>query len=74
MPGLRLVLTMTDDPGWEGETRMIDADVLREHLGDLDPLTFLVAGPPPMVEAVVGELHGAGLPEEQVLPDSFSGY
>ncbi len=74
LPGLRLVLTMTDDPGWEGETRMIDADVLREHLGDLDPLTFLVAGPPPMVQAVVGELHGAGLPEEQVLPDSFSGY
>lgn len=74
LPGFRLVLTMTDDPGWEGETRLIDADVLREHLGDLDPLTFLVAGPPPMVEAIVGELHGAGLPEEQVLPDSFSGY
>jgi ferredoxin-NADP reductase len=74
LPGFRLVLTMTDDPGWEGETRLIDADVLREHLGDLDSLTFLVAGPPPMVEAVVGELHRAGLPEEQVLPDSFSGY
>jgi ferredoxin-NADP reductase len=74
VPGFRLVLTMTDDPGWEGETRLVDADVLREHLGDLDPLTFLVAGPPPMVEAIVGELHGAGLPEEQVLPDSFSGY
>ena len=26
LPGLRLVLTMTDDPGWEGETRMIDAE------------------------------------------------
>jgi ferredoxin-NADP reductase len=71
---VRLVLTMTDDPGWDGEARLIDADVLRDHLGDLDRFTYMVAGPPPMVEGVVGALHGAGLPEEQVLADSFSGY
>jgi ferredoxin-NADP reductase len=74
VPGLRLVLTMTDDPEWDGETRMLDANVLRDHLGDFGSLTFLVAGPPPMVEAVVEELHGAGVPEERVLPDRFSGY
>ncbi len=32
-PNLRLVLTMTDDAGWDGETRRIDADLLRDHLG-----------------------------------------
>ena len=34
--GLRVVLTMTDQEGWEGETRQLDAEVLRELLGGLD--------------------------------------
>ncbi|MDX6398900.1 MAG: hypothetical protein QOJ43_2308, partial [Gaiellaceae bacterium] len=50
--GLQVMLTMTDDPEWEGETRHLDADVLRELVGPLDARTFLVAGPPPMTEAV----------------------
>lgn len=75
IPGLRLVLTMTGDPAWEGETRRVDADFLRDHLeGDLDDYTYLVAGPPPMVEGIVEMLRAAGVPEEQVLPDRFSGY
>jgi ferredoxin-NADP reductase len=74
VPGLRLVLTMTEDPGWEGESRRIDEDMLRDHLGELDPFTYLVAGPPPMVEGVVASLQEAGVPEERVIPDRFSGY
>jgi ferredoxin-NADP reductase len=74
-PNLRVVLTMTDDPGWDGETRRIDADVLRDHLeGDLGAFTYLLAGPPGMVEAMVETLSEAGVPEEQVLPERFSGY
>jgi NAD(P)H-flavin reductase len=72
---LRVVLTMTEDPEWEGETRRIDADLLRDHLdGELDSFTYLVAGPPAMVEAMVEMLKGAGVPEEQIRPDRFSGY
>mgnify|MGYP000282927419 CR=1 FL=1 len=74
LDGLNVVLTMTDDPGWEGETRHLDADVLRELLGGLSAKTFLVAGPPAMAEAVAGSLKGAGVPEDQILADSFSGY
>jgi len=74
LPDFRLVLTMTQDDGWDGETRYIGADLLRDQLGDLDGFTYLVAGPPPMVEGVVEQLHEAGVPEEQVLPDRFSGY
>jgi ferredoxin-NADP reductase len=74
-PNLRLVLTMTDDPGWDGETRRIGADLLHDHLGeDLASFTYLVAGPPPMVEAAVETLRGAGVPEGQVRPERFSGY
>ena len=72
--GLRVVLTMTDEPGWEGETRHLDANVLGELVGGLDGKVFLVAGPPPMAEAVAGSLTGAGVPEERVLADKFSGY
>lgn len=74
-PNLRLVLTMTDDPGWDGESRRIDADLLRDHLGEgLESLTYLIAGPPAMVDGVVGTLEAAGVPEDQVRPGRFSGY
>jgi len=72
--GVHVILTMTDELGWEGETRHLDADVLGELVGGLDGKTFLVAGPPQMAEAVAGSLTGAGLPEDRVLADKFSGY
>jgi ferredoxin-NADP reductase len=73
-PNLRLVLTMTDDPGWDGETRRIDADFLRDHLGDLTAFRYMVAGPPAMVEAIAGTLEQSGIPQEQVTAGRFSGY
>ena len=74
-PDLRLVLTMTQDPGWEGEAREIDAGFLREHLGSgLEESTFLVAGPPGMVEGVQQALGDAGVDEENVLAERYSGY
>jgi ferredoxin-NADP reductase len=72
---VRLVATMTADPGWKGETRHIDAALLRDTLGDeLGAFTYLVAGPPSMVEGVVGELKSAGVAEDRIVPGSFSGY
>jgi len=72
--GLTVVLTMTDEPDWAGETRHLDANVLGELVGELDGKTFLVAGPPQMAEAVADSLTDAGLPEHRVLADKFSGY
>ena len=72
--GLRVVLTMTEQDGWEGESRRIDAAMLRDHLGALEGKQFLVAGPPAMAEAVVEALHAAGVREDRVLADKFSGY
>jgi ferredoxin-NADP reductase len=74
-PNLRLVLTMTEDPSWDGETRRIDAAMLRDNLGDdLGAFTYLIAGPPGMVEAMEKMLAEAGVPEDQVRPERFSGY
>jgi ferredoxin-NADP reductase len=74
IPALRVVLTMTDDEGWGGETRHIDEAMLREHLGTLDGYVFLIAGPPGMAKGVEQMLKDAGVDEERVLADSFSGY
>ena len=75
IPDFKLVLTMTDDEGWEGESRYVSAELLSDHLdGELADHTYLVAGPPAMVEAVTGQLSAAGVPDDHVLPDRFSGY
>ena len=75
IPGFRAVLTMTDDASWDGESRHIDADLLVDHLeADLRSYTYLVAGPPGMVESVAEKILGAGVADEQVLVDKFSGY
>jgi ferredoxin-NADP reductase len=72
--GMRMVLTMTDDQTWEGDTRRIDAEFLRELVGDLGGCTYLVSGPPAMVNSVADSLEAAGVPEDQVLRSRFAGY
>jgi ferredoxin-NADP reductase len=74
-PNLQLVATMTNDPAWDGESRRIGAELLQDHLGnELQSLTYLIAGPPAMVEGVVRTLQAAGVPEAQLRPERFSGY
>jgi ferredoxin-NADP reductase len=74
-PNLRLILTMTQDPGWDGETRKIDSEFFEDYLGqDLNDYTFLVAGPPGMVEGVQKALGGAGVKDENVIAERYSGY
>jgi ferredoxin-NADP reductase len=73
--GLEVVFTMTEDPGWDGETRRIDGDFIRDHLdGELESYTYIVSGPPGMVNGVADLLEGQGVPEEQVIRSRFSGY
>jgi ferredoxin-NADP reductase len=75
LPGFRLVLTMTDDPEWEGEARRIDAEFFRDYVGDrLNEVTYMIAGPPGMVRAMKEALAEAGVADEHVVADSFSGY
>jgi NAD(P)H-flavin reductase len=66
---------MTEDPSSNGETRRIGPELLRDHLADdLWSYTYLVAGPPAMVDAILETLQTAGVPEERVSADRFSGY
>ena len=72
--GLRVILVMTDEETWEGERRRLDAVVLGELVGGLEDKTFMIAGPPGMVEGVSDSLLAAGLPEDSVVAGKFSGY
>jgi ferredoxin-NADP reductase len=73
--GLRVIFTMTEDPNWDGETRRIDTDFVREHAsGDLSACTYIVSGPPGMVNGVADTLEGEGVPEDQVIRSRFAGY
>jgi ferredoxin-NADP reductase len=75
LPEFRLILTMTQDQGWDGETRKIDAQFFRDYLGDdLNQYTLLVAGPPGMVEGMQKALEDAGANEENVIAERYSGY
>ncbi len=75
IPSLALVLTMTDDPAWDGESRRIGPELLGDRLGERwRDLTYLITGPPGMVDGVLATLKRAGVAEEQLFPDRFSGY
>jgi ferredoxin-NADP reductase len=75
IPRFRVVFTMDEDPSWEGESRRISPEMLEDVLGDgLSSFHFMIAGPPGMAKAVEAAILEAGVPEEQVQSDSFSGY
>lgn len=75
IPDFGLILTMTQDGGWEGETLKVDAQFVKDHLEeDLNQYTFLVAGPPAMAEGVQKALEEAGVNEENVVAERYSGY
>ena len=75
LPDFRLVLTMTQDPGWDGETRKVDGEFVQDYLDqDLNRYTFLIAGPPAMAEGVQGALREAGVRDENVIVERYSGY
>jgi len=75
LPSGRVVFTMDQDENWDGEKRRISPEMLQDVLGgDLSSFHFMIAGPPGMAKAVKAAILEAGVPEEQVQSDSFSGY
>lgn len=72
---LKMILSVTRDEGWGGEKRHVDGNFVKEYLGgDYAGRMYFVSGPPAIVETVAASLKQAGVPEENVKTDSFSGY
>lgn len=75
LPEFRLILTMTQDPAWSGESRRIDPGFFKDYLGEnLNDYRFMVAGPPGMVEGMKEALREAGVSEQNVIPENYTGY
>lgn len=77
-PHFRLVATMTEMAKsalpWHGETGLVDAGLVRRCTRDLPkPITYIV-GPPGMVEAMIGVLHGTGVGKDDIRTEEFFGY
>lgn len=60
--------------GWVGETSKIDQDMLRRHLGELDAPIYYCVGPAGMVTATQKMLSAAGVAEQDIRVESFTGY
>jgi len=72
--GIKLVATMTEAPGWSGETRRISRELLAEHVPDLQAPLYYFAGPPGMTTAVQGMLGELGVREADMRSEEFYGY
>ena len=74
----QLVATMTDmdksSQSWSGETARIDAAFLTRVSAGLASPIFYVAGPPALVAGVRAELTVAGIDDDDIRSEDFSGY
>jgi ferredoxin-NADP reductase len=71
-----LYVDTLDHPGpdWAGESGFISAEMIRRHLSDPGALHWIVAGPPPMVEAMKRVVSDLELSPERVSYELFAGY
>lgn len=74
----RLFATMTgmrtSARAWDGETSVINADLVTRVVGDVSTPIYYVVGPPAMVEAVRESLCAVGVREDAIRIEEFFGY
>ncbi len=77
-PNFHLVCTMTATQQslleWQGETGLIDKEMLSGHLTNLQGPIYYVAGPPAMVAGLRQMLVGANVDEDDIRTEDFAGY
>jgi ferredoxin-NADP reductase len=77
-PNFHLIATMTEveksSQKWKGQSGFIDEQMLTKHLPSLEGPIYYLAGPPAMVAAMRGILTKAGVDEDDIRTEEFSGY
>lgn len=77
-PNFSLVATMTkmeqSGADWKGETGYITGDMIRKSVPDLARPIFYVSGPRAMVAAMRKVLDDAGVRDDRIRTEEFSGY
>jgi ferredoxin-NADP reductase len=59
---------------WDGETGYINKAMLEKHVGDLTIPIYYLAGPASMVTAMRKTLNDAGVDDDNIRTEEFSGY
>ena len=77
-PRFTFVPTMTDmsrsGRSWQGETGVINQEMLAKHLNSAVLPIYYLAGPPGMVRAMRTVLHGMRVDEGEIRTEEFAGY
>jgi ferredoxin-NADP reductase len=77
-PNYTFIGTMTEmeesSRNWNGETGYINKAILEKHVGDLTLAIFYLAGPASMVTAMRKTLNEAGVDDDNIRTEEFSGY
>jgi ferredoxin-NADP reductase len=77
-PNYTFVGTMTEmeksGSGWDGETGYINKAMLEKHVGELTLPIYYLAGPASMVTAMRKTLNEAGVDDDNIRTEEFSGY
>lgn len=59
---------------WQGETRLITGDFIRDYVTDLSRAIFYLCGPPNMVKSIQDLLESEGIDPPRIKSESFWGY
>ena len=77
-PNYRLVASMTEmeksHQPWNGETGLITQEMLGKHLKGAASPIYYIAGPPAMVKGLHEMLSKAGMKDDDIRAEEFSGY
>ncbi len=74
-PNFRYVLTVSEaSQGWQGETGHIDEAMLGRYVDDLSAPIYYLSGPAGMVKAMRTLLVDAGVNEDNIRTEEFTGY
>ena len=74
---LQFVPTMSGleaSDAWDGERGRIDASMLRRHLEGLTNAIYYLTGPPGMIQGLRTVLVAAGVDEDDIRTEEFTGY
>jgi len=77
-PNFKLICTMTKMPQskkeWNGETGLINQEMLSRHLSNRQGPIYYIAGPPAMVAGLRKMLVDAKIDEDDIRTEDFAGY
>lgn len=71
---IKFVPIMTSDSGWSGEKRQFSPNIIKEYVEEPEGKLYMLAGPVNEVMTATKTLKEAGIPEDKIQFEIFTGY